>query len=127
MIQRGTYLNVIDNSGARYVYCIKVYSRNNNRYGRLGDTILGSVKKLRSTRRSTSKVKKGEIVRGIIVRLKESDKTRSFGTLNYMKNGIVLINKQNKLIGTRILGTLPKRLRTTKFCKVLSVCSKFVL
>ena len=59
MIQRGTYLNVADNSGAKSVYCIHNLSKPRSRYAFLGDVVLVSVKKLRVRRRYASKVKKG--------------------------------------------------------------------
>mgnify|MGYP006448807351 FL=1 len=60
MIQTGTYLNVIDNSGARDVCCIKVSSGYKRRYASIGDVVIVSIKRLRKKRRSASKVKKGE-------------------------------------------------------------------
>jgi large subunit ribosomal protein L14 len=60
MIQAGTFLNVIDNSGAKNVSCIKVLSGYRRRYAGVGDLIVVSVKNLRTKRRSTSKIKKGE-------------------------------------------------------------------
>ena len=65
MIQNGTYLNVIDNSGAKNVCCIKVSSGYRNRYATIGDVIVVSVKNLRTKRRATSKVKKGEVLADI--------------------------------------------------------------
>ena len=69
MIQNGTYLNVIDNSGAKKVYCIQVKGGYKKRYARIGDIITVSVKMLRTKRRATSKVKKGEVLKALIVNL----------------------------------------------------------
>jgi len=71
MIQVGTYLNVQDNSGARSVLCIKVLKGYRSRYAFIGDLILVSIKKLRTKRRLLSKVKKGEILKALIIRTKK--------------------------------------------------------
>ena len=66
----GTYLNVIDNSGAKKVQCLKVLNGYKRRYAAVGDTILVSVKKLRSRRKASSRVKKGELFKAVVVRTK---------------------------------------------------------
>ena len=63
MIQSGTYLNVVDNSGAKDICCIKVLPGYKRKYASVGDIIVVSVKSLRSKRRSTSKVKKGDVLK----------------------------------------------------------------
>jgi len=122
MIQVGTYLNVQDNSGARSVLCIKVLKGYRSRYAFIGDLILVSIKKLRTKRRLLSKVKKGEILKALIIRTKKNFKTLKNGDYNFFtENSVVLINKQNKLIGTRIFGVLPRKLRYTKFFRMISL------
>jgi len=123
MIQTGTYLNVIDNSGAKKVYCIKIISGYRKRYAALGDLILVSIKNLRTKRRSISKTKKGEIVKALIVRTKKGSKSLSGEHLCFLQNSVVLLNNQHKLIGTRIFGSLPKFFRYTKFFRLLSLSS----
>ena len=74
MIQSGTYLNVVDNSGAKDVCCIKVSKGYRRRYAAIGDVITVSVKALRSKRKATSKVKKGDVVKALVVRTKTNQK-----------------------------------------------------
>jgi len=122
MIQTGTYLNVQDNSGARLVQCIKIFKGYKSRYSYIGDSILVSIKRLRTKRRLLSKVKKGEICKALIIRTKTKFKTLNNGNFNFFtENAVVLINKQNKLIGTRIFGVVPKKLRYTKFFRLISL------
>jgi len=119
MIQVGSTLNVIDNCGAKKVSCIKVIKNFKKRYSFLGDIILVSVKKLRKRRRALSKVKKGEIYKALIVRLK----TKSFATnkdaFSCVENSVVLFNKQNKLIGTRIFGSIVTFFRYTRYMRLI--------
>jgi large subunit ribosomal protein L14 len=119
MIQSGTYLNVVDNSGAKKACCLKVLKGYQRRYAFPGDIIVVSIKSLRSKRRSTSKAKKGQIFKALVVRTKARIKKSFSGeSLNFFENSVVLLNNQNKLIGTRIFGTLPKFFRYTKFLKL---------
>jgi len=83
MIQTNTYLNVIDNSGAKNVSCIKVAPGYKKRYASIGDIITVSVKNLRSKRRATSKVKKGEVLKALVVRTKSNLKDYSGKTLKF--------------------------------------------
>jgi large subunit ribosomal protein L14 len=118
MIQNHTYLNIIDNSGAKNVSCIKVINGYKRRYAKIGDLIMVSIKNLRLKRRSSSKVKKGELFKALIIRTKI--KTDSFfgDHFLFLENAAILLNKQNKLVGTRIFGSVPKNFRRTKFLKI---------
>ncbi len=123
MIQNGTFLNVLDNSGAKKVFCIKVLSGYRKRYASIGDKIIVSIKKLRSKRRASSKVKKGDIYSALIIKTKVT-KPYLFGDkISFSENTVVLLNKQNKLIGTRIFGVMPKSFRFTKYLKTLFLSS----
>ena len=126
MIQAGTYLNVIDNCGAKNVCCIKVLSGYRRRYAKVGDLIVVSVKNLRTKRRSASKIKKGEVSKAIVVRTKSPIKNFSGESFNFFENSVVLLNNQKKPIGTRILGSLPKLLRYTKFLRLVSLSTGLV-
>ena len=121
MIQNGTYLNVIDNSGAKNVCCIKVSSGYRNRYASIGDVIIVSVKNLRTKRRATSKVKKGEVLKALVVRTKTPVKEYSNKTLTFFENSVVLLNPKHRPIGTRIFGVLPTSFRFTKHLKIASL------
>jgi large subunit ribosomal protein L14 len=123
MIQKTTRLSVIDNSGAKTVYCIKNISKPMCNYANLGDLLLVSVKSLRSKRRAFSKVKKGDVCIALILRIRSPYYHFCGDATHYTRNCVVLLSKKNKLIGTRIFGTIPKFFRFTKYLKILSVCS----
>ena len=127
MIQAGTFLNVIDNSGAKNVSCIKVLSGYRRRYAGVGDLIVVSVKNLRTKRRSTSKIKKGEMSKAVVVRTKATIKSFSGERVNFFENSAVLLNNQKKPLGTRIFGSLPKNFRFTKYLRLVSLSAGIVL
>jgi large subunit ribosomal protein L14 len=126
MIQSGTYLNVIDNSGAKDVCCIKVSTGYRRRYSFVGDVIVVSVKSLRSKRKSTSKVKKGDVVKALVVRTKSKKKDFSGKTLSFLENSVVLLNNQYKPIGSRVFGSVPMALSFSKYLKVSSISSNTI-
>ena len=121
MIQSGTYLNVIDNSGAKDVCCIKVLPGYKRKYASIGDIIIVSVKSLRSKRRATSKVKKGDVMKALVVRTKVGHKDFSGKQLTFLENSAVLLNNQFKPLGTRVFGPVPKEFNYTKYLKVASL------
>lgn len=122
MIQVGSILKVIDNSGGNKVRCLRIISTSQPRYAFLGDLLLVSVKRLRAKRRSKSKVKKGTMVRALIVYSKKH-KNYYFGdNLIFYDNSVVLLNNKGKLIGTRVFGLLPKCLRYTQYMRLVTVC-----
>jgi large subunit ribosomal protein L14 len=123
MIQSGTYLNIIDNSGTKIAACIKVMAGYRRRYAYTGDTVMVSVKELRSKRRASSKTKKGEMYKALVVRTLKTRKNSFGDSLNFLENSAILLTKQNKLVGTRIFGAIPKSFRYTKFLKIVSLSS----
>ena len=122
MIQVGTVLNVSDNSGARKVYCIRVLNGSRKKYARLGNLILVVVKSLRKKRKSLSKVKKGDIFCALIVRTRMKSISKISDSFSFLENSVVLLTGQNKFVGTRILGSLPKNFRITSYMRLLSLC-----
>lgn len=126
MIQKGTFLKVVDNSGAKSVCCIQVLKGYRKRYAFVGDIIVVSVKSLRSKRRAFSRVKKGEVLKALVVRTKCSIMTYSSDSLEFFENAAVLLNPQHKLIGTRIFGSIPISFRGTKYLKIMSLASGFI-
>lgn len=126
MIQVGTYLNVIDNSGAKKVYCIRILNGYRKRYATVGDVIIVSVKRLRAKRRLSIRLKKGEIFKALIVRTKSPLYSYNNEKLFFNENAVVLLTKQNKLFATRIFGALPRMLRYTKFSRIVSLSSGIV-
>ena len=123
MIQTGTILNVLDNSGAKKVICIKVLSGYKRRYAKLNDKIIVSIQKLRSKRKALSKVKKGEIHTALIIKTKKKYTYKQGNNTSFLENAVILLNKQNKLIGTRIFTTLHSNFRYTKYLKLLFVAT----
>jgi large subunit ribosomal protein L14 len=123
MIQKGTFLKVIDNSGAKNVCCIRIVSNQKYRYAYTGDILLVSVKKLRAKRRFASKVKKGQLVRALVVRTKKKNSYFSGDNLSFFENSVILLKKNNKLIGTRIFGLLPRSLRYSQYMRLLALCA----
>jgi large subunit ribosomal protein L14 len=125
MIKQQTVLKVADNSGAKKVKCIKLLGGFKRKTSFLGDVIIVSVKELRNKSKLTSKVSKGDVLKAIIVRTKTKDFKQDGVSLSFSENSVILINNQEKLIGTRILGPMPKILRRHKILKLVSVSTGF--
>ncbi len=126
MIQQQTILKVTDNSGAKTVKCIKVLNGFNRRFAILGDTIIVSIQKLRNKARLTSKVKKGEVHKAIIVRTKNKTVKKDGSIIYFQSNAVTLINKQGKPIASRIIGPTPKVLKKRKKIKFVALSSGFI-
>jgi len=126
MIQSGTYLNVIDNSGAKKAYCIKIIQGYKKRYARLGEIILVVIKTLRKRRRLLSKVKKGELYRALIVRTKTKSTHPVSDNFYFLENAVILFTKQNKILGTRIFGSISSNFRYTKYMRLISISGGIV-
>ena len=126
MIQDKTLLNVIDNTGAQTVCCIKVMKGYRRLYAYIGDIITVSVKSLRKKKTLTAKVKKGDVIKALIVRTKITKTLPFHEQLQFNENSVVLINKQNKLLGTRIFGAVPKSFKYTKFLRITSLSSGII-
>jgi len=123
MIQKGTNLRVIDNSGAKRVACIHVCGGYRKRYARIGDLIKVSVKTVKSKRRENSKIQAGDVVTALVVSTKVSKPSYSGSLLGFYENQVVLLNDKNKALGTRIFGYLLKDFRHTRFLKLMSLAS----
>ena len=117
MIQMQSNIFVADNSGARRIQCIKVLGGSKRRFASIGDIIVVSVKDAIPR----GKVKKGEVLKAVIVRTKKNF-TRADGTsIRFDKNAAVLLDKQEEPIATRIFGPVTRELRTKKFMKIISL------
>jgi large subunit ribosomal protein L14 len=123
MIQQRTVLKVSDNSGAKTVRCFKVLGGFRKKYAKLGDIIVVSVQQLRNKAKNTSKVKKKEVYKALVIRTKTKHVKKDGSELNFQENSVVLINKQGEPIGTRIIGPIPKALRKKKLQKFISIAS----
>jgi len=117
MIQMMTMLDVADNSGARRVGCIKVLGSSKRQYASLGDVIVVSVKDAIPN----SKIKKGDVVRAVVVRTKKGIRRSDGSYIKFDDNSAVLITQQNEPIGTRIFGPVARELRAKKFMKIISL------
>jgi large subunit ribosomal protein L14 len=117
MIQMQTTLSVADNSGARKLSCIKVLGGSKRKYAGIGDIIVCSVKEAMPN----SKVKKGEVVRAVIVRTAK-EVTRPDGTyFRFDNNSAVVVNAAGEPVGTRIFGPVARELRAKRFMKIVSL------
>ncbi|MEM7124538.1 MAG: 50S ribosomal protein L14 [Pseudomonadota bacterium] len=117
MIQQETNLMVADNSGAKRVQCIKVLGGSKRKTATIGDVIIVSVKQADPGRT----VKKGEVVRAVIVRTAKEIRRPDGSAIRFDRNAAVLINKQNEPIGTRIFGPVTRELRSKNFMKIISL------
>lgn len=117
MIQMQTRLDVADNSGAREVQCIKVLGGSKRRTAGVGDIIVVSIKEAIPRGR----VKKGEVHRAIIVRTAQGHRRVDGSKIRFDRNAVVMINKQNEPIGTRIFGPVPRELRARNYLKIISL------
>jgi large subunit ribosomal protein L14 len=117
MIQMRTILDVADNSGARKVGCIKVLGSSKRKYASLGDIIVVSVKDAIPN----SKIKKGDVVRAVVVRTKKGIRRPDGSYIKFDDNSAVLINQLNEPVGTRIFGPVARELRAKKFMKIVSL------
>ena len=117
MIQMQTMLAVADNSGARKVQCIKVLGGSKRRYAGLGDVIICSVKEAAPN----GNVKKGEVVRCVVVRVKKEVRRPDGSYIKFDDNAAVIINDQKMPRGTRIFGPVARELREKDFMKIVSL------
>jgi len=126
MIQTESILTIVDNSGAKDARCIYVLPGFKRRYAYTGNTIVAVIKSIKSKRKSISKVKKSELSRLIMIRGKFKKQTKDGSFLNFAENAGVLVNKQNKLIASRIMGPVTKTLKNSKHMKVTSLSGGFI-
>ncbi len=115
MISVGTNCKVIDNSGALNVKCLKVLG--NSKIGNVGSIVIVSVQKVNPLK----KIKKGVVLRGVIVSTKKNPLRKNGVSVSFNVNGVVIVNNKNVPIGTRILGPVMLELRSLGFLKVLSL------
>ncbi len=117
MIQNETRLRVADNSGAREILCIRVRGGSRQRYARVGDVIVATVKQ--ATPQGT--VKKGEVVTAVVVRTKKPFSRDDGTSIGFDENAAVIIDEQNNPRGTRIFGPVARELRDRDFMKIISL------
>jgi large subunit ribosomal protein L14 len=117
MIQVQTKMTVADNSGAKKVSCIRVLGGTRRRYAGVGDIVIVAVKEALPH----SKVKKGDVMRAVVVRTVKETRRPDGSYIRFDDNSAVLINPQGDPIGTRIFGPVARELRAKRFMKIISL------
>lgn len=122
MIQQESYLKVADNTGAKEIKCIRVLGGSKRRYGNIGDVIVASVRKANPG----GSVKKGEVVRAVIVRTAKGVRRADGTYVRFDENAAVLIREDQNPRGTRIFGPVARELRDKDYMKILSLAPEVI-
>jgi large subunit ribosomal protein L14 len=122
MISEQTVLSVADNTGARAVRCFKVLGGSRHTYASVGDVVVGSVIKVIPG----SDVRRGEVVRGVIVRTKAPVRREDGSYVRFDNNAIVLLQPDGNPRGTRIFGAIPRELRHRNYMRIISLAAEVV-
>ena len=122
MIQQETFLRVADNTGAKEIKCIRVLGGSGRKYGGVGDVIVASVRKAAPG----SAVKKGEVVRAVIVRTAKGVHRADGTYVRFDENAAVLIREDKNPRGTRIFGPVARELRDKEYMKILSLAPEVI-
>ena len=117
MVQQQTYLKVADNTGAKELMCIRVLGGSGRRYANIGDVVVASVKKAAPG----GVVKKGEVVKAVIVRSNRGVRRADGSYVRFDDNAAVLIKDDKNPRGTRIFGPVARELRDKDYMKILSL------
>ena len=117
MIQQQTVLKVADNTGAKEIMCIRVLGGTARRYANIGDVIVACVKKAAPG----GVVKKGEVVKAVVVRSKKGLKRADGSYIKFDENSAVIIKEDKNPTGTRIFGPVARELREKNYMKILSL------
>ena len=113
MIQQETRLRVADNSGAKEILCIRVLGGSKRKFGNIGDVIVATVK--------SAVVKKGKVVKAVIVRTKQGVRRKDGSYISFDENAAVIIKDDKTPVGTRIFGPVARELRDNDFMKIVSL------
>ena len=122
MIQQESYLKVADNTGAKEIHCIRVLGGSKRKYGNIGDVIVASVRKAAPG----GTVKKGEVVKAVIVRTKRGIRREDGTYVRFDENAAVIIKDDNNPRGTRIFGPVARELREKDYMKILSLAPEVI-
>ncbi|HHU64089.1 MAG TPA: 50S ribosomal protein L14 [Clostridiales bacterium] len=117
MIQQQSRLKVADNTGAKEIMCIKVLGGSRRQFANIGDIIVASVK----SATPGGVVKKGDIVKAVIVRTSKGIKRSDGSLIRFDENAAVIINDQKQPRGTRIFGPVTRELREKDFMRIISL------
>jgi large subunit ribosomal protein L14 len=122
MIQQESRLKVADNTGAREVLCIRVLGGSTRRYAGIGDVIVAAVKDAIPG----GSVKKGEVVRAVVVRTRKSARRVDGTYIRFDDNACVIIDNNRQPRGTRIFGPVARELRDKKFMRIVSLAPEVI-
>ena len=122
MIQEESYLKVADNTGAKEIHTIRVLGGSKRKYGNLGDVIVAAVRKAAPG----GTVKKGEVVKAVIVRTKRGIRREDGTYVRFDENAAVIIKEDKNPRGTRIFGPVARELRDKEFMKILSLAPEVI-
>ena len=122
MVQQQTILNVADNSGAKQLMVIRVLGGSRKRFGKIGDIVVASVREAIPG----GNVKKGDIVKAVIVRTKKELRRADGSYIKFDDNAGVIINANNEPKATRIFGPVARELRAKNFLKILSLAPEVI-
>ena len=122
MIQEESYLKVADNTGAKEIKCIRVLGGSKRKYGNIGDVIVASVRKSAPG----GQVKKGEVVKAVIVRSKRGVRREDGSYVRFDENAAVIIKEDRNPRGTRIFGPVARELRDRDYMKILSLAPEVI-
>ena len=117
MVQQQTKLRVADNTGAKEIMCIRCLGGSHRKYAEVGDIIMASVK----TATPGGVVKKGEVVKAVVVRTKKGIRRADGSYLKFDENAAVIIREDGTPKGTRIFGPVARELRDKEYMKILSL------
>jgi len=122
VIQMQTFMDVADNTGAKLVQVIKVLGGTHRRYASLGDIVVASVKKAIPG----SEIKKGTIVKGVIVRVRKNTRRKDGSYVRFDHNAMVILDTEGNPKGTRIFGAVARELREKNYMKIISLAQEVV-
>ena len=122
MIQQESVLRIADNTGAKKALCIRVLGGSKRRYASVGDVIVATVKDAIPN----AGVKKGEVVRGVIVRTKAPVRRKDGSYVRFDRNAVVLLQPDGNPRGTRIFGAVARELRQGNFMRIISLAAEVV-
>ena len=122
MVQMESYLKVADNTGAKEIHCIRVLGGSKRKFGNIGDIIVASVRKAAPG----GTVKKGEVVKAVIVRTKRGIRREDGTYVRFDENAAVIIKEDKNPRGTRIFGPVARELRERDYMKILSLAPEVI-
>jgi large subunit ribosomal protein L14 len=126
MIQSNTIFRVSDNSGAKKVKCIKVLGGFKRQFAYLGDLVVGSIQNVKQHKKKKIKVREGEVVHALIIRIRSKTHRKNFSRFCSKENAVVVMTNKKKPLSTRVIGPVAKEFRYSKFMRIASLSSGFL-